>query len=162
MSEVRFAISFAPPCLPVNWLSLAFFSSTILARSCSYSVVIQRAQFARRIETIKGLPRGRWYALATPRRRSVRSLAGGCLLRSRAPRILRLELPFHRRRRDDDAAQSLPQAERGTPHTAGGVSLMRLLQTPRRSRGGEMRTLRGSAATVSRSEEHTSELQSPM
>src|SRR5437879_2391064 len=115
-----------------------------------------------RIETIKGLPRGRWYALATPRRRSVRGLVGGCLLRSRAPRILRLELPFHRRRRDDDAAQSLPQAERGTPHTAGGVPLLRLLQHPRRSRGGEMRTLRGSAATVSRSEEHTSELQSPM
>src|SRR2546428_13468244 len=99
MSEVRFAISFAPPCLPVNWLSLAFFSSTILARSCSYSVVIQRAQFARRIETIKGLPRGRWYALAAPRRRSGRSGARSCLLRARAPHSLLVRLPLYHRRR---------------------------------------------------------------
>src|SRR5712692_8483718 len=103
MSEARFATSFLLPRPPVNWASLAFFSSTILARSCSYSVVIQRAQFARRIETIKGLPRGRWYALAAPRRRSVRSRARGSLLRARAPHSLLVELPFDHRRRVDDA-----------------------------------------------------------
>src|SRR3989442_12354441 len=101
MSEVRFAISFAPPCLPVNWLSLAFFSSTILARSCSYSVVIQRAQFARRLETMKGLPRGRWDALAAPRRTSARSGATGSLLRARGPHSLLVGLPLEFRRRVD-------------------------------------------------------------
>ena len=129
MSDCTVAVSFSYPFFPVSSASLALFSSIILDRSCSYSVVIENWRL-RPLETIKALS-GSWgYAIPAHGGRVVRRRPrSGSLPPAASVRVF-LERPLRNRRSDYGSRQLFRAREPGSVGTTRRLKILRLLLDP--------------------------------